>query len=149
MGVIVRECYRKHLDNGGDSCSILEFADEERRIYGKDVWAERVFDRIYGEVCIIDGCRSIEEVDSFRRFCDDIIIISIHASPSIRFERLVSRGREDAPKSSQDFDSKDRKELEWGIGDIIALSDIMIINETDKRSLELNIKDVLEHLGLF
>jgi len=40
MGDAVRECY-----NGSDAykrrLNVVEFADEERRLYGEDVWAVR------------------------------------------------------------------------------------------------------------
>ena len=101
-----------------------------------------------GDVCLIDGCRSLDEVDSFRKLCDDLIVICVHASRQDRFDRIMARGREDVPKDIDEFDERDKKELDWGIGDIIALSDVVISNDSDLETFRDKIKTTFEKLNL-
>ena len=100
------------------------------------------------DVCLIDGCRSMDEVDSFRRLSDNLTIICVHASRKDRFDRIMARGREDVPKDMEEFDSRDRKELDWGLGDIIALSDIVISNDSDIATFRLKIEAAFRKLNL-
>jgi dephospho-CoA kinase len=78
---------------------------------------------------VIEGCRSIAEIDVFDDFADDVKTICVHSSPSVRFERLRERGRDDAPQKWEIFRERDLRELSVGLGGVIALSDIMLIND--------------------
>ena len=64
------------------------------------------------------------------------MIVAVHASPRTRFSRLSTRGRRDDPKSWEEFVARDMKELGFGIGDVIALADVMVVNE-DKSPEEV------------
>ena len=54
--------------------------------------------------------------------------MAIHASPKIRYERLVKRQRADAPANIGEFDERDNRELSWGVGSVLALADHIIDN---------------------
>ena len=60
----------------------------------------------------------------------------------------MARGREDVPASIEEFDSRDRKELDWGIGEIIAMSDIVIPNDSDLDTFRQKIRKIFESMGL-
>lgn len=78
---------------------------------------------------VVDGIRSIYEVQVYRNI-GRTKLLAIHASPDRRYSFLLSRGRKDAPSSRVDFDLRDRRELEVGVGDAIALSDEIISNNS-------------------
>ncbi|MBQ9689115.1 MAG: hypothetical protein IJV47_00700 [Candidatus Methanomethylophilaceae archaeon] len=99
-----------------------------------------------GDIFLVDGCRSLDEVDSYKGLSDNVYIIGVHAPRSVRYDRLVKRGREDAPKDMSEFDERDNRELGWGIGNVIALSDIMIVNDSDLESFQSKVKKELEAL---
>lgn len=80
-------------------------------------------------VVIIEGCRSIAEINVFDDHVDDLKIICVHASPTVRFERLKSRNRDDAPQKWKTFRERDLREISVGLGGVISLSDIMLVNE--------------------
>ncbi|MHA1909225.1 MAG: AAA family ATPase [Candidatus Thorarchaeota archaeon] len=80
-------------------------------------------------VVVIEGCRSIHEIDVFDDYAESVTIISVHAAPSTRFERLRTRGRIDAPTNWDIFKERDLREISVGAGGVIALSDVMILNE--------------------
>lgn len=127
MGDLVREA---HASGAGAGLSLGEFASSERDRHGKHIWAERAMRRMHGKVFLVDGCRSMDEVMAYRGLGADIVIVGIHASPGARYERLVRRAREDAPQNIDEFDARDSRELSWGLGDVLALADIMIDNSS-------------------
>ena len=76
----------------------------------------------------VDGVRNIEEVEVFRK-AGKVKILAIHAAPSVRFNFLSTRKREDAPTSDDLFRARDQRELGVGIGNVIALADEIISND--------------------
>ena len=94
MGDIVRE----HHAESGTGLSVGAYANAQREELGKDIWARRALERMHGDIFLVDGCRSMDEVRSYRGLSDDVLIVGIFAPPEARFERLVKRGRDDAPQ---------------------------------------------------
>lgn len=95
---------------------------------------------------IIEGIRSPYEVELFKDNFDDFEIISIFSSPKTRFKRLKERKRADDSEDFLEFKKRDDDELSFGIGNVIAESDMLIINET---SLELYEKEIDSLLGKY
>ena len=127
MGDAVRDFYSRSSERDA-GIGIGEFASAERKRSGKNIWAQRTIERMRGDVFLVDGCRSMDEVRSFRELSGDVRIVGIHSPPEQRYERLVRRGREDAPGSFDEFNARDSREISWGLAEVIALSDIMIVN---------------------
>ena len=144
MGDIVREQFSKfHSDHG---LTIGEYADKIRKKKGKDVWAKEAMKNMSGEIFLVDGCRSMEEVDSSRTLSEDVFIIAIHSSPETRYGRLVNRGREDAPREWVEFADRDTREISWGQAEVIALADIMLINESTLEDFHCIVSDAMKEL---
>lgn len=126
--------------------NLAHIADSTRSELGDDIWAKRTvgiikrhnFDRI-----IIDGARSMSELEAIQwEFSMDIRIIAIHASPGIRFERVISRARSDDSADRAVFSARDERELGYGLGDLIALSEFMVVNETSLGDLMSGLDEV-------
>ncbi|MGQ4910585.1 MAG: AAA family ATPase [Candidatus Thorarchaeota archaeon] len=96
---------------------------------------------------VIEGCRSISEVDVFDDFADRVTIIGVHSSPRARFERLQSRHREDAPTTWSVFHERDMREISVGLGGVIALSDIMLVNEGSLDSFRREARLIVQRLN--
>ncbi len=145
MGDIVREF---HASSGAaeKGLSVGQVANGEREKHGKDIWAKRAIEKMSGELFLVDGCRSIDEVESYKGLSDQVFIIGVHAPRMIRYDRLVKRGRDDAPHNIQEFDERDTRELGWGMGSVLALSDYLIINDSDLDSFRQKVRSVLEGL---
>lgn len=127
MGDVVRAEAAKH---GVAPAEVGKFAHKERELHGYDVWAKRIVPLVGDGDTIIDGCRGMSEVRIFREaFGKDVKIVAIHSAPSTRFPRLVKRNRSDAPKDLAEFEERDRRELGWGLGETIALADVVLVNE--------------------
>ena len=79
--------------------------------------------------CIIEGIRSPSEVDTFKEKFDNFKVIAIHSSPETRFERLKKRNRRDDTDNFDKFLERDIRELGFGIGNVIATADYIMIND--------------------
>ena len=145
MGDLVREHYELNgcAEKG---VRIGEFASLEREINGNGIWAQRAIEKMSGDIYLVDGCRSNNEVQEYKAISPDVIIVAIHASRETRYRRLVARGREDAPLNIDDFDSRDNREMGWGIGNTISLADIIIDNSSTLEDFQQRAREVLESL---
>ena len=146
MGDVIREEVRKRgLKATPENLGLVMI--EIRRKFGPNVVAERSVEkikRLKQGVVVIDGIRSLEEVEFFRKIFPNLKLIAIHSSPKTRFKRLRMRGREDDPKSWDEFCERDKRELKVGIGDAIATSDFMVVNEGTKESLRERLIEVFK-----
>jgi dephospho-CoA kinase len=99
-------------------------------------------------IVVVDGIRSLTEVEEFKKHFPNFILIAIHASPRTRYNRLFRRRRSDDPKSWETFMERDLRELGVGMGAVIAAADHMIVNEGTlaqlKKQLRQVIKEILE-----
>jgi len=113
---------------------------EMREKMGANVIAKRCVDKIKelnSKIVLVEGVRSLEEVEEFRKV-GDAKIIAVHSSPKTRYERLSRRRRSDDPKSWEEFRERDLRELDVGIGRVISLADEIIINEGTLEDLKEN-----------
>jgi len=122
-----------------------------RKIEGSAAIAKRCILKLKNQprqVVFIDGIRSLNEVEEFKKHFPMFILITIHASPKTRYQRLVRRRRSDDPTDWDTFMERDLRELGIGMGDVISVADYMIVNEGTIRQLKQKtlqfIKKVLE-----
>jgi dephospho-CoA kinase len=81
-------------------------------------------------VVVVDGIRSMEEVEELRKaFGEALVVVGVWASPSVRYSRIASRRREDDAEDYGRFLEKERRELRWGVGEVLALADHLLLNE--------------------
>ncbi len=97
-----------------------------------------------GEVVVVDGLRSISEVDVFKKHFPKFILLAIHSSPETRYERLAKRQRSDDPADLESFLERDCRELRVGLGCVLALADTMIVNENKREDLKRDAQKFLE-----
>jgi len=99
-----------------------------------------------GEVAVVEGIRSLHEVDEFKKHFPNFTLIAIHASPETRFQRLFQRKRSDDPKGWETFRERDSRELSVGIGAAIATADHMIVNEGTKAQLKKKTQELFKEM---
>jgi len=134
-----------------DEKNVGNIADKMRKDFGMDIWAKKTLEKISRfekEKCIvIDGIRNIEEIEIFKkRLGKDFVIIAVNASDEIRQKRFLNRGREDDSSDVQDFKDRDKRELSWGLGNVIASADIIIPNEDGLTAFKDDIKKILNRI---
>ncbi|AFZ71161.1 dephospho-CoA kinase [Caldisphaera lagunensis DSM 15908] len=145
MGDVVRE----EAKSRGLSLTvenIENLASELRKQYGNNAVAKILMEKLEKNkynMIIIDGVRGLEELKIFNTIYD-ICLIAVHASPLTRFKRLNERKREGNDISWDEFTFRDKKNLEYGIGNVIALSDFIVINESNLKDVESQINDIVE-----
>ena len=149
MGDIIREEAKKRGE------STKENAQKLREEFGQYIVSELTIKKVKKlqeedseSKIIVEGIRSPHEVDMFKENFEDFIILSIFANPSLRFERLKLRMREDDSTDYAEFKNRDQMELDFGIGDVISLSDKIIINESDLESYINKINEFLDKIEL-
>jgi dephospho-CoA kinase len=116
---------------------------------GPAVVAQRCIPKIRKTECqtvIVDGIRSLYEVDVLKEHFKAFRLLAIHSSPETRFTRLVERRRSDDPLSWETFLERDRRELHVGVGSVIACADFMLINEGNKAMLKREVEKSLKDL---
>lgn len=101
---------------------------------------------VESKTVLIDGIRSPYEVELFQNNFDDFSSIAIFASPELRFERLQLRNREDDSSVYEDFQEREQRELDFGIGTVIATADYLINNESSLEEYENKVDEILNEL---
>ena len=104
---------------------------ELRRERGKNAVAELSIPRmqsVEGDVVLMDGIRSPAEIDSFRKL-GPVKILAVEASRETRSERLLGRGRHDAPNAVSAFENRERREKSVGVEKVMAMADARVVNE--------------------
>ncbi len=153
MGDVVREEVElRGLEVSAYTMNMV--AEDLRRIYGPEAVALKLCEKISRECSIrelnellIDGVRSLDEIEYFRKYFNcEIITISVHASPKTRFNRVLARRRPGDPISWEEFVNRDSKELSFGLGNVIALSDYMIVNEGSIEETREEAKRILRRI---
>jgi dephospho-CoA kinase len=70
------------------------------------------------------------------KYGDNFKVVAVHASPAIRFKRLIARKRERPMKNYAEFKTRDYSEIEnIEKGGPIAMADFAIINEGSLKDL--------------
>jgi dephospho-CoA kinase len=95
---------------------------------------------------LIDGLRSLHEVEAFKTHFAKFSIAAVHSSPEIRFTRLSNRRRSDDSNGWTVFHERDMRELSVGLGDVIAMAEQMIINDAGAAEVKARIADALRRI---
>jgi dephospho-CoA kinase len=143
MGDVVRDYA---IQKGIDAQKIGVFADAERKKNSQSVWAYRTIARVRTSKTVIDGCRSLAELEVFKSNFNKVITVAIFAPPEIRYKRLTARGRKDAPTSIEEFMKRDRLELKWGVGNASVLADFMIVNDGKLKNYQTQINNFFKKI---
>jgi len=130
-----------------------KMAHERREKEGADIWAKVTADHIRKLILdqedseksspkfvIIDGIRSHFEVERFRQEFKDFSIVAVHTSPATRYRRILARKRVDDTLSYEAFIERENREFGWGIAQVIAQADIMIVNEGSLNDLQESVE---------
>jgi len=114
-------------------------ASQERLRVGADVWARRTLAAVPpgAETVVIDGARSAAEVVAFREHAaGEVVVLAVLSSPRTRAARLRRRRRSDDRLTAGGLRERDRRELGWGVGEAIALADVVLVNEGSLASFK-------------
>jgi len=119
---------------------------ELRQKEGNNVIARRCIPKIEKtkeQKVVVDGIRSLAEVEEFKKHFPKFTLIAIHSSPETRFKRLYHRQRSDDPDDWEIFHNRDMRELSVGLGEAIATAEYLIVNEEKLEVVKEKVKEVL------
>jgi dephospho-CoA kinase len=122
------EAKRRNIEPSGENLGKIMLEVREKN--GPGAVAELIKESIQNsvqEVIIIDGVRSIAEIDVLKEV-GDVKLLAVQASPETRFDFLSSRGRSDDPKTRENFEERDNREIGVGIDKSIKIADKIITN---------------------
>jgi len=151
MGDVVRQaCRDRGLEpetHHGDVAQQLREEDGETAI------AERSLPTIRdhlseSDVVLVDGLRSPAEVDRFQTaFGDEFLLVSIEAPFELRADRLRSRGRELTDEDETELKKRERRELDFGMGDVMEMADVTLENTDDLETFHDRVRELLSDPG--
>jgi dephospho-CoA kinase len=148
LGDVIREeTERRGLQPTPENMGIVML--QVRANEGPAVVAKRMVPRIEAipsSTVIVEGVRSPDELVELRSKYE-VATVAIHSSPKTRFQRLLSRNRTDDPHNLATFNERDTRELSVGLGDVIALADVVLVNEGTIEELQAAFREVLAKLG--
>ncbi|HDZ35915.1 MAG TPA: flagellar hook-basal body complex protein FliE [Thermococcus sp.] len=152
MGDIVREeTSKRGLELTKEN--VAKVSIRLRQELGENAVAKLTVEKVRGllkesKAVVIDGVRSLDEVGTFRSAFpeEELVIIAVHTPPHTRFERLRARGRHDDPHTWEDFEERDWKELKFGIGNVIAMADYMVVNDSSREEYERKVQELVDRI---
>lgn len=151
MGEVVWGELRRRGQNITEA-KVGELSNEFRKNEGMGAIAKRCIPIIesYGKgkkAIVVDGIRGIAEIEEFRKsFGKNFHTIGIWSSQETRYRRIAARKRADDTITWESFREKDQRELNWGLGDAIAMSDFMILNEDKVENLHGKAEEIFKKI---
>jgi dephospho-CoA kinase len=104
-------------------------------------------DNLSEEIILVDGIRSINEVNAFKEKFETILI-AVFSSQQDRYFRLKNRRRSDDPLDFSTFLARDIRELGFNLGHAIALADYVIVNDSSLEDFKEKSKELGNFLGV-
>ncbi|MBI4214557.1 dephospho-CoA kinase [archaeon] len=133
--------------------SLREFATKIREERGRGIAGELSIPFLReilkeDDMLIVDGIRSPEEPEILKReFGNDFVLVCVWAPFQLRARRLGDperlKSRQDEITTAEELRDRDKKELSWGLGEVIAMADYLVVNTGTKEDLEKELKRFL------
>jgi dephospho-CoA kinase len=137
MGDVVRnEVKKQGLEINSENLGNI--SKNLREIYGPMIIAKRCVELIQNleeRIVFVDGIRSMNEVILFRQFWT-FPIIAILCPDKIRHQRMMERGRADDSVNIEKILERDKRELGFGLAEVLKLADYKINNISSAELLQ-------------
>jgi len=149
MGDVIRQaCRDRGLDPAEDHGTVAKALREE---HGPAAIAERSLPMVRAavddedaETVVVDGLRSMVEVEAFREeFGEAFEIVSVEAPFELRAERLAERGRDASDSDLEALRDRDERELDFGMGEVMEAADHRIENTDTLESFRARARELL------
>jgi len=128
--------------------ALSKLGEQLRKEYGRwDILAVRLIEKIKSskfEKVVVDGFRSVEEVNLFRKNFEKFYLIFVDAEEKLRFSR---RKLEDPKATIENFKERNKRDIEeLGLGKVIEMADFKIDNSGTLEDLKDKINYFLNRL---
>ncbi len=115
-----------------------KISNDLRNEGGQEIIAKKCVELINdfkSDVIFVDGVRSIAEVNIFRKYWKFPLIATV-IDENIRFKRLYERGRRDDPKTIDELRERDKREILFGLKEVIKNAEYKIENSSTIEELQ-------------
>lgn len=121
-----------------------------RNRFGSDILAKVITEdvkRAPNDIVVIDGVRRLDDIVSLKDL-PNFYLISIDATPEIRYERMKKRNENagDAEKSFADFLHDGEREAERQIPEVMSVARYQLNNDGDLPSLYAQIDKIIQEI---
>ena len=137
MGDVIRQEAKNRNIKPVDE-NLGKIAKELREKYGHEIIARKCVELIRNfkrDLIIVDGVRSIVELNVFRKYWKFPLIATV-IDEEIRFKRLYERARSDDPKTIDKLRERDKREISFGLNDLIDKAEYKIENTSSIEELQ-------------
>ncbi|MCJ7793321.1 flagellar hook-basal body complex protein FliE [Candidatus Bathyarchaeota archaeon] len=120
-----------------------------REAGGNSIIAQKCIPKIEEQTStkvLVDGLRSMYEADAFKAHFAKFTLVAVHASPETRFNRLFNRRRSDDPDRWEVFRDRDMRELNVGVGNVIAMAEQIIVNDNSMEQVKAKVVKTLQRI---
>ena len=127
-------------------------ANQMRNDFGKNIWAIKTIERIKLnnnniKKIVIDGIRSCDEVDYFKKkLGNDFLLIAINTPDNLRYKRGLKRNRKDDSNVLEKIKERDKREINWGIKNVLKCADIIVSNDKNLEDLKNKITEIFNKI---
>jgi dephospho-CoA kinase len=144
MGDVIRkEAINKNIEPNNENLGII--AKELRERGGDAIVAEKSVEMIKthkNKVVFVDGIRSLSEIDVFRKYWK-FPVVAIEISDELRHKRIKKRARSDDSKNLIEFMKRDKRELGFGLKEVINKANYKIMNDSSEEKLKKITREIV------
>jgi dephospho-CoA kinase len=155
-----REIIKEELTKLGlehSRTNMQDWADKLRQENGPGALMQVMLDRTEpGKNYMFDSLRNHLEAEFLKsKLGDEFLLLAVDAPAEIRFQRMVSRGKESDPRTWEEFVRMNERDLDdksnphgQHVGKLLEMADFVITNDSDIEKAEKQVEKVAEILDL-
>jgi len=144
MGDVIRkEAINKNIEPNNENLG--KIAKELRERGGDAIVAKKSVEMIKNQtnkVIFVDGIRSLSEIEVFRRYWK-FPVIAIETSDDLRYKRIRKRARSDDSKTFTEIMKRDKRELGFGLKEVINKANYKIMNDSSEEELKKITREIV------
>lgn len=150
FGDILRELM-KEADIEPTRENMIDFAQNYRQEHGQHIMGKKVAEKLQAcgkEKIVVSGFRLLEDITPVQKaFGNQLKIIKVTATASVRFARLKARAGPRDPFTETEFRAHDEREKEVGFTRAFNYADITIFNNGSSEELRRATDEALKSLS--
>jgi len=133
--------------------SMFRLANELRATHGSSYVTDQLYNQalISGKNCVIESIRTPGEIESLRTK-PHFYLLAVDADPDLRYQRILLRQSETDQVSKDTFLENEKREMstadqnKQNLTKCIELADFIILNNSTKKDLILQLEKVLDQV---
>lgn len=100
------------------------------------------------KIVVVDSLRTLADYNFFESLADRFFLITLLSNKSDRRTRTIARGRKGDGENNEQLQMHEIWEMDFGLKNLIVLSDYFITNDTDIMNLMQKIMQIIKKEGI-